>query len=193
MIFFEEQFVSNVWTGRKTQICIFGRKRRWKVGGIHQARTRDRIGNRKDPFALLIILKVEQKCLGDLTDEDAKREGFNSLEDFKAFWVSVAGWPYNFKVWVVEFITVSQRIVNEWNSKYPVGTPVKVITDCGRVKDSVTETPAYLWGNGTPVIDVEGQGHAYTLKRVKPRDGQFDWADKWWINAPRDPELKVKE
>ena len=39
-----------------------------------------------------------------MTEEDAKAEGFNSLEEFKKVWIEIHGyWDPDEEVWVYEF------------------------------------------------------------------------------------------
>ena len=53
-----------------------------------------------------VVEKVYQQSLGELTDEDARREGFSSLEDYKQSILSMhPGMPWlpQMRVWVHEF------------------------------------------------------------------------------------------
>jgi hypothetical protein len=56
------------------------------------------------------ITKVYPKKLGDFTNEDAQREGFNNLQDFKDYWNqrlnSKNSWNNNRVVWIHEFSLV---------------------------------------------------------------------------------------
>ncbi|MFH5184568.1 ASCH domain-containing protein [Paenibacillus sp. TAB 01] len=55
------------------------------------------------------VHKVYQQSLGELTEEDVQSEGFNSLEDYKNYILSMhAGMPWlpHMKVWVHEFRAV---------------------------------------------------------------------------------------
>lgn len=57
-------------------------------------------------FAELEVTKVEKKRLGDFTEEDAKREGGYSLDEFKSVWEQIHGknsWRESRKVTVVHF------------------------------------------------------------------------------------------
>lgn len=56
-------------------------------------------------FAGLIVTLIERKRLGDFTEEDAKREGGYTLEQFKEVWKSIHGeWDGNELVYVIHFI-----------------------------------------------------------------------------------------
>lgn len=58
------------------------------------------------------VYKVYQQPLGELTDEDAKREGFPDMESYKQYILSMhPGMPWipQAKVWVHEFRAVEQK------------------------------------------------------------------------------------
>jgi N4-acetylcytidine amidohydrolase len=53
-----------------------------------------------------VVEKVYQQALGDLTDEDARKEGYKSLEDYKEKILSIhpgMRWMPKLEVWVHEF------------------------------------------------------------------------------------------
>lgn len=55
-------------------------------------------------FADLRIISIERKKLGEFTQEDAKREGGYTLEEFKEVWKSIHGnWNENESVYVIHF------------------------------------------------------------------------------------------
>ncbi len=55
--------------------------------------------------ALLKVLSVERKRLGDFTGEDAQREGGYTLEEFKRVWAEIhpEGWDDGMSVFVIRF------------------------------------------------------------------------------------------
>jgi hypothetical protein len=65
------------------------------------------------------------------------------------------------------------KTVDDWNAKNPVGTPVTVRKDDGTIVHSITRSEAWLLGDHTPVVMVDGISGGYLLERVKPerRDG----------------------
>ena len=74
---------------------------RWVFGA-----TKDAIGsaNVVEPIGLIKIKSVVDKKLGDFTIEDAKREGYSSLEDFKKIWIELHNnWNPNLIVRVYNF------------------------------------------------------------------------------------------
>jgi len=55
-------------------------------------------------FADLIITSIERKRLGDFTEEDAKREGGYTLDEFRKVWIKIHGkWDENGSVYVIGF------------------------------------------------------------------------------------------
>jgi len=50
------------------------------------------------------ILKRYPQKLGDISPEDARKEGYSNLEEFKAAWIEIHGkWDADLEVWVYEF------------------------------------------------------------------------------------------
>jgi len=61
-------------------------------------------------FADLRIRSIERKKLGEFTEEDAKREGGYTLDEFKSVWKDINGeWNDNKKVYVIHFEKVNKR------------------------------------------------------------------------------------
>ncbi|HUV44286.1 MAG TPA: hypothetical protein VMW13_05590 [Dehalococcoidales bacterium] len=61
-----------------------------------------------------------------------------------------------------------QQRVDDWNDKYPPGTLVHLVNDDQQVEHTRTRTPAWLLGDGTPVVSVEGRAGGYMLDRITP-------------------------
>jgi len=58
------------------------------------------------------VTKVYQQTLGEMTDEDARSEGYASMEDYKNYILSLhPGMPFlpHMTVWVHEFEEVKQK------------------------------------------------------------------------------------
>lgn len=62
-----------------------------------------------------------------------------------------------------------QKKVDDWNAKYPAGTPVKVKLDNGSIKETTTRSEADLLGGHTPVVWLEGIRGCYLLDRCTPQ------------------------
>jgi len=103
MILFKEEHIRPILKGVKTQTRRIGNKR-WNVGAIHQAKTQML---KVSYFARLRILEVKQERLGDITPEDALREGGYTVDEFIEVFDRInkktGGWNPDLLVWVVTF------------------------------------------------------------------------------------------
>ncbi len=105
MILFKPEHVDPILWGEKTQTRRTG-KRRWRLGSIHQAKLNFSKGSK--PFALLRIVFVHQERLGDISEDDAKREGYPTVEAYKEVFKRIYGWwNPDAEVWVVDFEVVN--------------------------------------------------------------------------------------
>lgn len=105
MILFKPEHVEPILAGRKTQTRRVGKKR-WKVGAVYQAR----VNYYAKPFAKLRIIAIRQERLGDICEEDARREGARSLEEFQRVFERVYGrWVPDELVWVIDFEVVQKE------------------------------------------------------------------------------------
>lgn len=108
MLLFKPEFVNPILTGQKTQTRRVwkGQKRRVKVGSIHLAKT---YMFSSEFFAKLMIENTHKERLGDLSEEDALKEGGFSLNEFVEVWKRING-HYNpdLIVWVIEFNVVNE-------------------------------------------------------------------------------------
>ncbi len=100
MILFKKEHKPMILSGVKTQTRRKGKKR-WNVGSIHMAKT----GFRKDDaFARILITGVREERLGDITDEDSRKEGYASIEDYRYIFQFIYGkWTPDETVHVVDF------------------------------------------------------------------------------------------
>ena len=79
MLLFKPEHVGPILEGRKTETRRVWSKWRCNVGSIHLAKTRMLS---PEHFARLRILARWEQHLGDITDEGARREGYNSREEY---------------------------------------------------------------------------------------------------------------
>jgi len=62
--------------------------------------------------------------------------------------------------------TKAELMVENWNLKHPVGTPVKLRKDSGDVIETKTREPAYISYSGHAVCFFEGVRGYYMLDRA---------------------------
>lgn len=109
MILFKGWHVTLIKTGLKTATRRKG-KRRWKEGATHQCYTRLPFRG-AEPFASVKIERVYEQELGAMTEEDAQREGWYTLSEFRELWRGMHGsWRPREKVWVVEFQIAEKEV-----------------------------------------------------------------------------------
>lgn len=113
MILFKHEHIQPILDRRKTQTRRFWQdeKPRVKVGNIYQARTR--MLDKASTFAYLRVVGLRWEPLDSITEEDAHREGYESIDKFKSAFVRINSrslpgghWPKNEMVWVVDFEVV---------------------------------------------------------------------------------------
>ena len=79
MILFRQEHVEPILAGTKTQTRRAWEKPRARVGTVHLAKTRMLS---TEYFARLEILAVYQERLGDISEEDARAEGYPSRAEY---------------------------------------------------------------------------------------------------------------
>ncbi|MHC1589818.1 MAG: ASCH domain-containing protein [Candidatus Hecatellaceae archaeon] len=96
-MFFNRKNIRRILEGKKT--ATRRKTGRWRLGN-HSIRTT----LFEKGLARIEIFRKYQQKLGDMTEEDARKEGVNSLEEFKQLWISLYGsWNPEEVVWVYEF------------------------------------------------------------------------------------------
>jgi len=99
MAIFKRHNLQKILEGRKTQTRRI-HKHTWQVGKVYALR--DRWFSK--PQAHIIVTRKFRQKLGEIRLEDVKKEGFSSLEEFKAEWERLHGkWNPEQVVWVYEF------------------------------------------------------------------------------------------
>jgi len=62
----------------------------------------------------------------------------------------------------------NESIVDYWNFHYPPETKVQLTNDDGAIEETQTRSVAWLLGDGTPVVKVDGRAGGYLLERIRP-------------------------
>ena len=98
-LLFKRPLLIKVLSGEKTQT----RRRRRpnvKVGGEYRLRK-----GYSWLQTRITVTELSRQRLGDITPDDVRREGFNTLEEFKEAWAGIyEGWDPDQVVWVVDFV-----------------------------------------------------------------------------------------
>lgn len=100
---FKRPLLSLILQGKKTQTRRLPNNHQLQEGRIYAIMDDWTEG----PKAYVRITRKFQQRLGDITQADIQKEGFNTLEEFKALWIRLYGeWNPNQTVIVYEFEVV---------------------------------------------------------------------------------------
>jgi len=98
---FKEGHKEMILNGTKTATRRVWKKPMVKVGGIYKAKLKMLS---KEYFARIKVIKLVKDRLGNITDEDCKKEGYSSKTKFIDIWVNINGsWREDLIVYVIEF------------------------------------------------------------------------------------------
>jgi hypothetical protein len=107
MALFKRKHVELILRGRKTQTRRI-HSHEWKLGRVYGVR--DKLFGK--PVAHILVIRKFKQKLGEISVEDAGKEGYNSLQQFRKAWEEVHGqdsWNPNLIVTVYKFKVVSKR------------------------------------------------------------------------------------
>ncbi len=100
---FSKKHIKQIITGDKTQTRRRSDTKGVKIGNSYRA-CESIFTKREDSPAYVVVTDVYKERLGDLSEEDAKKEGGYTVEEFKNVWLDIHGeWNKNERVWVIEF------------------------------------------------------------------------------------------
>jgi hypothetical protein len=108
MLLFKPEHVPLILNGTKTQTRRIWKRKRCNVGAVHLAKT-EMLS--KDYFAKLKILRVWQEELGEISESDAKAEGYASRKEYFAVFIEINKIEVvklDLVVWCVEFKKVEE-------------------------------------------------------------------------------------
>lgn len=105
MILFKKEHIEKILNGEKTQTRRTG-KRQYRVGRRYRLQ---RSWFEWTDIKILITRRFRQK-LGEISPEDVKKEGYNTLEEFRRAWIEINGnWNPEQVVNVYEFKLSSRK------------------------------------------------------------------------------------
>jgi N4-acetylcytidine amidohydrolase len=98
-LIFKKQFLKPILSGKKTQTRRV-HSRLLKVGNTYTIQ----VSRTRSTGHYLKITKLYHQKLGEVGEEEAQKEGFDSLEEFKQAWIEINGsWNPKQEVIVYEF------------------------------------------------------------------------------------------
>jgi hypothetical protein len=119
---FKPEHIELILSGRMTQISKLWEKPMTRVGSIHKAKT---ALFSKDYFASVIITDMRRERLGDITIEDAIKEGYDDLHCYIDAWIKNKGyWEPNTTVYVVSFELKESLILQTTTEAMECSNPV---------------------------------------------------------------------
>lgn len=105
---FRPELVSKILTGAKTQTRRIVKQDedtcRYRKGRIYAVQRRR--GGRA--VTRVEVLKVKRERLHAITGDDARREGFETVDEFLAYWAELYGEKDDRDVWVITFTVIDQ-------------------------------------------------------------------------------------
>lgn len=103
---FKPEHIEPIQRRKKTQTRRTGKKR-WIVGNCYQCKTSFKKGEK--PFAYIRVTDLREEFLGQITDEDARKEGYPHIPAYKkAFKWIYGSWDPHQIVWVVDFEKITK-------------------------------------------------------------------------------------
>jgi len=113
-LLFRRHHIRKILQGEKTQTRRLSSKRVYQVGKIYRIK--------RDWFHYsdieILITRRWRERLGDISTEDVRKEGYETLEDFKKAWIEIHGyWNPDDIVWVYEFkvIKKAEPAIQHWD------------------------------------------------------------------------------
>jgi len=118
MAIFERKHVAKILTGQKTQTRRT-HKHEYEIGRVYPIC--DNYYGKPQGY-IKIIRKFRQR-LGDMSSQDVKKEGYNSLEEFRKVWEEIYGpWKPDKIVIAYEFKLVSSKPATPGRKSHPLGS-----------------------------------------------------------------------
>lgn len=104
MMLFKKEHIPMILQGKKTATRRVWKRPQVKIGNIYKCKTSMLS---REYFAKVKVKEVYREALYFMTDFDARKEGYNSIEEFVEIWKKINGdWNPNLIVYVIEFEVV---------------------------------------------------------------------------------------
>lgn len=112
MALFKKDLIRLVQAGRKTQTRRT-HKREWQVGKIYKVK----ISYYDKGQGIIKITRKFHQHLCDVSESEARKEGFNCLDEFRQCWIKINGsWNPDQTVTVYEFSYIPQKRLSPSNA-----------------------------------------------------------------------------
>ncbi len=101
---FKLYLVKPILDGSKTETRRLWKRCMVRVNGVYNAKTDF---HNKSTFARIKITYVRRERLGSISTDGVRKEGCNSIEEFRKIWVDIYGrWDPDMEVFVIGFRVV---------------------------------------------------------------------------------------
>lgn len=113
MIFSDGRLITAIRRGQKTatrRAMVLGQPCKYQPGRTYAVQAkRGRWGGRE--LCRVLVTRVEPGSLADMTDADARLEGFPDLAAFRAYWKQIHRdtQSWSVPVWVIHFVRFTRR------------------------------------------------------------------------------------
>ena len=113
---FKPEHVDMIMQGIKTATRRAWKRPMAKPGGLYPVQVR--MFQRRAECPLIRVTRVYRQRLGDMTEEDARKEGGYTLDEFRDVWIGINGaWDDDQMVYVVEFRYQPRIIEPQWRER----------------------------------------------------------------------------
>ena len=105
---FKKNHKQMILEGKKTATRRVWKKPMVRVGGLYKCKLKMLS---KNYFAIIEVTKVYLQQLGEMTNKDAKKEGYANIKEFKKIWIEINGkWDDKKFVDVIEFKVINKKV-----------------------------------------------------------------------------------
>lgn len=110
---FRPEHVEMILSRTKTQTRRAWKRPMAKVGGIYKVKTRMLS---KEYYCLIEVVGLGAERLGDITEEDVRKEGYGSISEYMDVWERINGrgsWQPEKVVYVIDFRLIYDAMLAE--------------------------------------------------------------------------------